>query len=108
MSVSDELKEIFDKMPEAFSPEKADGVKATIQLDLSGDGSGSWLIKVENGQIATEQGQADSADLTLGMEASDYIALTKGEANPMNLFMAGKINLQGDMGLAMKFQEMFS
>ena len=108
MSVSDDLKEIFNKMPEAFSPEKADGINATIQLDLSGDGGGSWLIKIADGQIATEEGQANSPDLTLGMEASDYIALSRGEANPMNLFMAGKIKLQGDMGLAMKFQEMFN
>jgi putative sterol carrier protein len=41
------------------------------------------------------------------MEARDYVALTRGEANPMNLFMSGKIKLQGDMTLAMKFQEMF-
>jgi len=108
MSVSDDLQEIFSKMPEAFVPEKAEGINAVIQLDLSGDGGGSWLLKIANGQISTEQGQADSADLTLGMDANDYIALTQGEANPMNLFMAGKIKLQGDMGLAMKFQEMFA
>jgi putative sterol carrier protein len=41
------------------------------------------------------------------MEASDYVALVNGEANPMNLFMAGKIKVEGDITLAMKFQEMF-
>jgi putative sterol carrier protein len=35
------------------------------------------------------------------------VALSRGEINPMNLFIAGKITLQGDMTLAMKFQEMF-
>jgi len=108
MSISDDLNEIFSKMPEAFAPEKAEGVKAVIQLDLSGDGGGSWQIKIADGQIAAQEGQADSPDLTLGMEADDYVALTRGEANPMGLFMAGKIKLAGDMGLAMKFQEMFN
>jgi putative sterol carrier protein len=107
MSVADDLQEIFDKMPQAFQAEKAAGVKATVQLDLSGDGGGNWKVEIANGQIATEKGEATSPDLTLQMEARDYVALTRGEANPMNLFMSGKIKLQGDMTLAMKFQEMF-
>ena len=41
------------------------------------------------------------------MEASDYVALVNGEANAMNLFMAGKVKVEGDVTLAMKFQEMF-
>jgi len=108
MSTSDNLKEIFSKMPEAFVPENAQGVKATIQLELSGDGGGNWLIKIADGKISAKEEQADSPDLTLGMAANDYVALTRGEANPMGLFMAGKIKLTGDMGLAMKFQEMFN
>ena len=107
MSVADDLQKIFNKMPEVFVPEKAAGVKATIQLELSGEGGGNWLLKIANGQISANQGQADSPDLSLSMAASDYIALTQGEANPMGLFMAGKIKLQGDMTLAMKFQDMF-
>ena len=41
------------------------------------------------------------------MAASDYVALSLGEANAMGLFMAGKIKVKGDVMLAMKFQEMF-
>ena len=107
MSVSDDLKKIFANIPAAFQPEQALGVEATIQLDLSGDGGGSWLLKIADGQISTAEGQADSPDLTLGMAAGDYVALSRGEVNPMTLFMSGQIKLQGDMGLAMKFQEMF-
>ncbi len=107
MSVSDELEKIFEGMPKAFVAEKAAGVKATIQLNLSGEGGGDWFIKIADGQLSTSAGKAEGADMTLSLEASDYIAMTKGEANPMNLFMAGKIKLEGDMGLAMKFQEMF-
>ena len=108
MSVADDLNEIFEQMPQAFIPEKAAGINATIQLNLSGEGGGSWYINIADGQLSTEQGQASSPELTLDMAADDYIALTQGQADPMNLFMAGKIALQGDMSLAMKFQEMFS
>jgi len=107
MSVADDLNEIFSKMPDAFRPEKASDVTAIIQLNLSGEGGGNWQIKIANGQLSAGEGEAPSPDLTLSMAASDYVALSKGEANPMSLFMSGKIKLQGDMTLAMKFQEMF-
>jgi putative sterol carrier protein len=107
MSVADDLKEIFEQMPKAVIPEKAAGVNGTIQLNLSGEGGGSWYVNIADSQVTTQQGQASAADLTLDMTASDYIALTQGQVDPMNLFMAGKIQVQGDMALAMKFQEMF-
>lgn len=108
MSLADEVKKIFNKMPEAVVPEKVNGVNATIQLQLTGEGGGDWLIQLVNGTAAVVQGQAQTPDLTLTMETSDYVALAHGQINPVNLFMAGKIKLQGDMGLAMKFPEMFT
>ena len=107
MSVADDVREILDRMPEAFVSENAASLDATIQLDLTGEGGGQWVIKIDNGTIAIDEGQAASPNLTLSMEASDYVALSLGEANPMGLFMAGKIKVQGDVMLAMKFQELF-
>ncbi len=107
MSVADDVQEIFDKMPEAFLPEKAGNINTTIQLNLTGDGAGLWAIAIANGEISVAQESAANPDLTLEMAATDYVDLSHGRANPMNLFMGGKIKLQGDMGLAMKFQDMF-
>jgi len=107
MSVADDIQEILSKMPEAFVPEQATDIDAVIQLDLTGDGGGQWAIKISGGTIAIDEGQAASPNLSLSMAASDYVALSIGDANAMSLFMAGKIKVQGDVMLAMKFQEMF-
>ncbi len=107
MSVSDELKEVFERMPDVFVPEKAAGIAATIQLNLSGEAGGNWLIQINDGQIGVKEGEDANADLTLGMLSSDYVAVSKGEVNPMSLFMAGKINIKGNMSLAMKFNDWF-
>jgi putative sterol carrier protein len=107
MSNADDLKEIFEKMPAAFVPDKAANVNATVQLELTGEGASDWALKIANGAISITEGRADAPNLTLTMAADDYVALSRGEINPMNLFIAGKITLQGDMTLAMKFQEMF-
>ena len=107
MSVADDVKEIFEKMPEAFLPEQASNLDVTIQINLNGEGGGQWMLKIADGQLSVEEGLADSPKLTLTMAASDYVALSRGEANAMNLFMAGKIQVEGDVTLAMKFEQMF-
>ena len=107
MSVVDDLKEIFEKMPDAFLTEKAANLNATIQLELTGEGAGDWVVKIANGTIAITEGRAEAPNLTLAMATNDYVALSRGEVNPVNLFMAGKVKLQGDMTLAMKFPDMF-
>ncbi len=107
MSVTDDLQEVLDKMPEAFVAEKAGDLKANIQLDLTGEGAGQWVIKIDNGHMAVEPGAVEFPKLTLTMAASDFTAISMGDANAMNLFMAGKIKVQGDLTLAMKFQELF-
>jgi len=107
MSVADDLKEVLDKMPDALVPEKAAGVNAVVQLNLSGDGGGDWYMTIANGQVVIDEGQAASPDVSLDMNASDYVDITKGDGNPMTLFMTGKIKVQGNISIAMKFQELF-
>jgi putative sterol carrier protein len=107
MSLADDLSLIFQKMPQAFVPEAAAGVKATIQLNLTGEEGGNWLLRLADSQLAVEAERAESPDLTLTLAAADFVALLKGEINPMSLFMGGRIKISGDMGLALKFQNMF-
>lgn len=107
MSVADDLHEVLDKMPEAVVPEKAANINADIQLELTGEAGGQWVININNGQVAIEEGTVEFPKLTLTMAASDFVAISMGEANAMNLFMAGKIKVQGDITLAMKFQDLF-
>ncbi len=108
MSTADDLQKIFTKMPQAFVPEAADGLSATIQLALSGDAGGNWLLTIDNRQLNVDTGTSPDPDLTLGMDAADFVDLLKGDADPMTLFMGGKITVKGDYSLALQFQQLFS
>jgi putative sterol carrier protein len=65
------------------------------------------VIKINNGAIAVNPGQAPEPNLKLTMAASDYVAISKGEANPALLLKGGRLKAQGDIMLAMKFQGLF-
>lgn len=101
-------KQLFEKMPAAFVAEKAAGVNAVIQINLTGDKGGTWSVNIADGQCTVDEVPAESPSMALTMDAGDYTAMVGGKLPPMTAFMQGKIKLQGDMGLAMKFQNMFN
>jgi putative sterol carrier protein len=101
------VKEAVSMMPERFDPSKAKGVNGTIQLDLTGEQSGTYAIKIADGDYELIDGGVESPTTTLTMSGEDFLAMVNGNLNPMAAFMQGKIKLQGDMGLAMKFQTIF-
>jgi putative sterol carrier protein len=99
--------EVLGLMDEVFDADKAAGVDAIYQFDLSGNGGGKYWVKVANGAFETGQGLHDDPTLTLTASAQDYINVVNGELNAMSAFMQGKIKIKGDMGLALKLQSMF-
>ncbi len=109
MSANTNVQELFANMCQSFVPTKAQGEKALIQFDLSGDNGGKYWVRVEGGQCETGTGAAPSTpDMTLLSSADDWLKVTNGELNAMTAFMQGKIKVQGNMGMALKLQTWFA
>jgi putative sterol carrier protein len=100
--------EIFAQMPDAFLADKAGNLRATYQFNLSGEGGGDWAVTVATGTCTVVEGQAEKPELTIGMDADDFVRMISGELQPMVAFMQGKIKLQGDTSLALRLQELFA
>lgn len=101
------VKETFDLMPSRFRPDKAAGINAVIQYDITGEGGGSWYATIKEGACAVTAGTAASPNLTLTVGGQDWLDMLAGKLNPQMAFMSGKLKLKGDMGLAMKIGAMF-
>lgn len=63
------------------------------------DGSG------EKNEVSTKN---DEAACLVETSFDDFLAMTKGELNPMSAVMSGKVKIKGDMGVAMKLQTLFN
>ena len=102
------VKESFDGMSSKFRADKAAGVNATIQYDITGDQGGTWHALIKVGSCAVNTGPAASPNLTLTMASQDWLDMISGKLSGQMAFMSGKLKLKGDMGLAMKVGSLFS
>jgi len=102
------VRETFEAMPGRFRPERARGVSATIQYEITGEGGGRWYVTIADGSCALTEGTAPSPTLTLTMAAQDWLDLTQGKLAGQAAFLAGKLKLKGDMSLALRLPGMFA
>lgn len=101
------VKETFDLMPSRFKPDKAQGVNAVIQYEITGEGGGTWCATIKDGVCTVAQGAGASPTLTLTMSGQDWLDMLAGKLSGQMAFMSGKLKLRGDMGLAMKLGTIF-
>ena len=109
--------QIVEALPKYLVPEKAGATKATIQFDISGDAGGKWWVKIHEGTAETGKGDAPTeldsngkpttANLTLIAADGDFVKIMTGEMDGMSAFMSRKLQVKGDMGLAVKLQSLF-
>ncbi len=98
-----EASEVFAEIQNRIrsKPEKAAGINATYQFDLSGE---SWTLKLNDGVPSLSSGAASSPNTTLIASTDDWMNIATGKLNPVTAFMQQKLKVKGDMGLAMKLQ----
>ena len=79
------------------------GLSATLKFDCGDDGVVYIDGKSTPNSVSNEN---KDADCTVGVALSDLESMVAGELAPMNAFMAGKLKVEGDMGVAMKLQSL--
>jgi putative sterol carrier protein len=107
-SMFSNISEMFEKLRERFDAEKARADSGLIAFELSGEGGGSFWLKVHQGALDIGEGAPPAeADAILRAEAGDLMKIMGGELNPMMAFMAGKVKVERNMGMVMKLMSWF-
>lgn len=99
--------EVIEQLPDRFRPEVAGKTKVTVQLDLTGDGGGQWWVAVADGRCTVGAGPAAKPDLTMTVDAADYVRIRLGELDAAAATMDGRMKVDGGYGKAVKFAKMF-
>jgi putative sterol carrier protein len=103
------VKDSFEAMAGRFRAERAQGVKAVIQYDITGPGGCTYHVDIADGQCAVrEGGAAATPNLTLTMGAQDWLDMLAGKLDGQVAFMSGKLKHKGDMSLLMRLPGLFS
>jgi putative sterol carrier protein len=102
-----QARELIESLPDVFLPDKAGNIKALVQFNLAGDGGGEWALDVADGKCEVKEETAPQPDVSLTMDASDFVALVNGQLNPVQAFMGGKIKVTGNVGLVMQLLNWF-
>jgi putative sterol carrier protein len=80
------------------------GLGATLKFDCGADG----VIVIDGASSPNTVDNTDRAtDCTIALGIDTLAEMLSGELNPMNAFMTGKMQVTGDMGVALKLQKIF-
>jgi len=99
--------QVFDGMRQSFRAEKAKGVHARYQWELSGPNGGDWWIDVEDGTYKMGQGKIDNPTVTFITSDKDWVALSNGTLKGTWAYLTGRLKVRGPQSVAKKLDEIF-
>ena len=99
--------QVFDSMRESFKADKAKGVHARYQWELSGPNGGEWWIDVNDGTYKMGKGKIDNPSVTFITSDNDWVAMSNGKLKGTWAFMTGRLKVRGSQAIARKLDEIF-
>ena len=99
--------QVFDGMRHSFRAEKAKGVHARYQWDLSGPNGGQWWIDVNDGKFEMGRGRIENPNVTFIASDQNWVALSNGTLGGKWAFLTGRLKIRGSQSLARKLDEIF-
>lgn len=86
-------------------------IGATFKFELLGEPPQVWLVRLEPpASVSQAEGgvgsQGRDADGTFRMGGEDFVALMTGKVTGQQLFFEGRLQVEGDLTLALKLREL--
>jgi putative sterol carrier protein len=99
-------KEFFEKvLPSRFNASKAKGVDVTVQVNITGPHGGAWTVTIKDQKLEAKEGTHPSPTITISMDKTEYMDVVNGKMSAEKAFFTGKLQLKGNIALALKLRE---
>jgi len=98
-------KNIFEeRIPKriADNPDVASSIGAAYTFHIEGDDGGVWTVDLRKEADWVTGAEIDDAACIIHCESGDFVDMVTGTVPGPQLFMMGKLRVEGDMGLALK------
>lgn len=92
----------LSKRPEI--KESLAGIEGSVCWVVEGEGGGAYSMIFGGGELNVEEGQKEDATATVTLDIGTWKEMLSGETNPQAAFMAGKVQIAGDLSLLMQIQ----
>ena len=106
-SSSSKPQQVFDGMRQSFQAQKAKGVHARYQWELSGPNGGQWWIDVNDGTFKMGRGKIGNPTVTFVTSDKDWVALSNGTLGGKWAYFTGRLKIRGSQSVARKLDEIF-
>jgi putative sterol carrier protein len=101
------IKEFFRALPHKLDAEAAEGVLAVYQFDLSGPQGGQYHLVVEGGACSVREGLHPAPHVTFSLSDEDCLKVLNGHLDGPSVFMSGRLQVRGDLALALQLKVLF-
>jgi multimeric flavodoxin WrbA/putative sterol carrier protein len=106
-AVKEDIRIVLRGMAASFRGHAAEGLRTTIQFDISGSQPGQWYYEIQDGYCSFKKGNAEKPNLIIHTPAEVWLAISKGEADGGKAFLEKKYTVEGDLNLLMRFKALF-
>lgn len=104
------LTELFRQMPDNLDRAAVGDLRAVVHWRIGGREDGGhdvWQITIAGGAAAVERDGGDQPTVTYTIDALDFVKLVAGIHEGPELFMYGRLAVEGDLVLAAQMPRLF-
>ena len=101
------IESLIAMIPKTLPGEQAKRADTIIQLNVTGSQAGQWNVAIKDGNVNVAKGTHTAPEITVTADTTDILAVADGKLDPMQAFMQGKAQVQGDLSEAMELVKVF-
>jgi putative sterol carrier protein len=104
------LREIFNRMADHLDPQKARAQDAVVHFLITGRPNGGedrFQVVVKDGTCTVSEDLTEEPRVTLRVEPVSFLKLVSNRVSGPELFMSGKLKIEGDLMFAPQMATLF-